>query len=63
MGHPVMGFGSVRIWICQDLDLSGFGSLKIRISQDLDLSGFGSLRIRISQVFLIIYFLDAQDSK
>jgi hypothetical protein len=44
----VLDFGSVRIWICQDLDLSGFGSNKIRISQDSDLSGFGSLRIQIS---------------
>jgi hypothetical protein len=28
----VLDFGSVRIWIYQDLDLSGFGSLRIRIS-------------------------------
>ena len=44
-----MGFESVRIWICQDLDLSGFGSENIKICPDLDLSGFGSLRIWIPQ--------------
>jgi hypothetical protein len=39
------GFGSVRIWITQDLDPSRFRSVRIRICQDSDLSGSDRLGI------------------